>query len=201
MTRTMERRHVAWLLSLALMAVGGVLAHLLAYRLAVPDHAMRGEALAHTGHGAASGHWQLCFAVCGSIALVGILASLVDRLRGGGPLRVPLWVFALVPPVGFAVQEHLERLLSGGALAHLTAIEPVFLIGIVLQLPFALLAYVTARALLALAAAFVETLRARRRAALVSHDLVLARPPDRRTPRASVLARGYGQRAPPLAAA
>ena len=197
----MERRRVAWLVSLALMGVGGVLAHLLAYRLAVPDPGARGEMLAHTGHGGASGHWQLCFAVCGSIALVGILASLVDRLRGGGPLRVPLWVFALVPPVGFAVQEHLERLLNGGALAHLTAIEPVFLIGIVLQLPFALLAYLAARALLVLAVALVETLRPRRRGPLISHDLVLARPPERRTPPASVLARGYGQRAPPLAAA
>ena len=202
MTLAMERRRVAWLLSLALMAVGGVVAHMLAYRLAMPDDAMRGHALAHTGHAQGGmAHWQLCVAVCGSVALVGLFASLVDRVRGAGPLRVPLWIFALVPPVGFAVQEHLERLVSGSALAQLTVVEPVFLIGVVLQLPFAFLAYLAARALLALAVALVGTLRAPRRARLVSHELLLAPTLERRAPRASVLARGYGQRAPPPAVA
>jgi hypothetical protein len=62
-------------------------------------------------------------------------------------LRAPAWLFAVVPPLAFGVQEHLERALQGEPTAG-AALEPTFVLGLVLQVPFALLAYLLARLLL-----------------------------------------------------
>ncbi len=194
----MERRRIAWLLSLALMAVGGLLAHLLAYRLVAPHEPARHHMLERTGHGYFE-HLPLCLAVCGVVVALGLLVSVVGRLRGGRPLHAPVWLFALLPPVGFTAQEHLERLIHLGTLPGVAVLEPTFVIGMLLQLPFALAAFLVARALLALAVALVETLRAAPRPRLVSLDVGSLSLADLPPPRASGLARGYGQRAPPLA--
>jgi hypothetical protein len=195
----MERRRIAWLLSLALMAVGGLFAHMLAYYLVAPHHHVRGQMLEGTGHSYFE-HWPVCVSVCAVVVGVALLASVAARVRGGRPLRVPVWLFALVPPLGFTAQEHLERLLHTGAFPHAAALEPTFAVGLLLQIPFALAAFLIARTLLALAVALVETLRAQPRPALVSLDLEL-RPPIVASPaRASALALGYGQRAPPVRA-
>jgi hypothetical protein len=195
----MERRRIAWLLSLALMAVGGLFAHMLAYYVVEPHNHARGAMMEQTGH-AYLQHWPLCVSVCGVVVALGLLASIGGRLRGGRPLHAPVWLFALVPPVGFTAQEHLERLIHLGTLPGPAVFETTFAIGMLLQLPFALAAFLVARALLALAVALVETLRAAPRPRLVSVDVGSSPLVDARQPRASALARGYGQRAPPLAA-
>lgn len=195
----MQRRRVAWLTSLTLMAVGGALAHALAYRLVAPT------AVEAHGHSAAEihgylPHLRICLAICGAVALVALAAALFSRVRAQA-VAAPLWLFALFPPVGFAVQEHLERLFTTGAFPIAAALEPTFLVGLVLQIPFALAAYLAARALIALAVAVARRLLADPR-----------RCPQRCAPaprpavriallRASVLALGHGQRGPPLPAA
>ncbi len=195
----MERRRIAWLLSLALMAVGGLFAHMLAYSLVAPDHHARGHMLERTGHSYFE-HWPLCASVCGVVVALALVAFVVGRIRGGRPLHAPVWLFALVPPVGFTVQEHLERLIHLGTFPGLALFETTFAVGMLLQLPFALAAFLAARALLALAVALVERLRAEPRPRLVSLDVGSLFATDAPKPRASALARGYGQRAPPLAA-
>ena len=195
----MERRRVAWLLSLALMTTGAMSAHALAYRLVEPTHHMDGTMHASTAHGYL-GHLWACLAVCVVIALAALVGSAVTRIRRGHPPRVPLWLFALVPPVGFAMQEHLEHVIATGSLPALAGVDPMFAVGLVLQLPFALAAYLAARALLALAEALVACLRASPRPRLASLRDALPRPPLVR-PRISALALGHGQRAPPFAAA
>jgi hypothetical protein len=195
----MERRRIAWLLSLALMAVGGLFAHMLAYYLVAPHQHARGALMERTGHSYLE-HWPLCVSVCAVVIGLALVASVVGRLCGGRPLRVPVWLFALVPPLGFTVQEHLERLMYSGAFPHAAALEPTFAVGLLLQIPFALAAFLIARTLLALAVALVETLRAQPRPRLVSLDVELRRPNVAVRPRASVLALGYGQRAPPVPA-
>jgi hypothetical protein len=49
-----------------------------------------------------------------------------------------------VPPLAFTLQEHAERL----AQPALVVAEPTFLVGLALQLPFAALAWLLARAIL-----------------------------------------------------
>ncbi len=195
----MERRRIAWLLSLALMAVGGVVAHMLAYRFVAPHPYARGRMLESTGHGYLE-HLPLCLAICGAVAVFALLASVVTRVRGGRALHAPVWLFALVPPLGFVVQEHLERLLHSGAFPHAAALEPTFAVGLLLQLPFALAAFLAARALLALAVVLVETLGEKPRPRLFSLDVAAARVAERPRPRSSTFALGYAQRAPPVPA-
>ena len=195
MGRAVDRPRVAWLLSLGLMAAGAVVAHLLAYRLVLPTGG--GGHQAHAGHAAGTSHLELCLAVCGSVALVGLAAAFVSAARRGREFRMPLWIFALVPPVGFVVQDQLSSVLQPGAFSQAGVLEPVFLVGLLLQLPFAFLAFVAARALVEATVALVETLRAPWRPRIISLDSVFRTSPEPTRAFASILARGFGQRAPP----
>lgn len=192
----MRAHRLAWLASLALMAAGGVTAHAAAYRLVAPPHPGH--------HHAAEGglaHLHLCLALCGTVVLVAFGASLLARARAWHALRPPLWLFAVLPPAGFAVQEHLERLLQTGALPWGTALEAVFAVGVLLQIPFALAAYLAARVLFTLAAVVVAELRRAYRPARVSLSLLFPVSYVLRVPRELVPAGGLGGRAPPAAAA
>ncbi len=70
-------------------------------------------------------------------------------------MRLPRWVFACLPPVVFAVQEHVEHLISHGAPWTLAA-DPTFVAGLCLQAPFALAAHLVARLLVVVAAAIAR---------------------------------------------
>jgi hypothetical protein len=121
MIPTMARRMLAWLLVTPLAAVGVLAAHWAAY------------AVTGTGLGEEHGYLEHAPQVAGllaSLALVGL--ALQDRsLRP----RSAWWV-APIAPLGFACQEHLERLAHTGALPWLLT-SPTFLVGLVLQLPVA----------------------------------------------------------------
>jgi hypothetical protein len=128
------RQRLAWGLVAPLALVGTFVAHELAYRLALPDENARAQALAASGHGYLEYAPQL-IAVLAGIALLGFAA----RVTGRGP-SAPPWAVALVPFVAFTLQEHGERLAQHGAVDWAVAVEPTFLVGLALQLPFALLA-------------------------------------------------------------
>ena len=136
----MARRAIPWLLALPLMTVGSLAAHSLAYLLVEPSAAQRGRLLESTGHGYLS-TMPFLLGACGALVLAGTLAYATRALRGSTS-ALPAWPLALVPLVGFTLQEHLERLLSGSAVSPL---EPTFLVGLALQLPFALAALLVAR--------------------------------------------------------
>ena len=78
--------------------------------------------------------------------------------RGGRRGLAPPTIAALAAPVAFAVQEHVERVAAGQD-AWLTALAPTFLVGLALQLPFALVGLWLARRLTAVALALGEVLR------------------------------------------
>lgn len=189
----MRAHRLAWVASLALMTVGGVVAHAAAYRLVAPE--MHGH-----HHGGGLAHLRFCVALCATVVLLALAASFAARLGSIRSLGPPLWLFALLPPVGFAVQEHLERLFHTGSVPYAASLETVFLVGIVLQLPFALTAYLAARALVRLAFAVVERLRAAYRPRLVSLSLTI--PVSLRLPalRGLALSGALGGRAPPAPA-
>lgn len=157
-------------------------------------HAERGHA--YLGYAPALIVWGLALVLAGLVLWVG------EGLRGRRPSPPPLRLFALLPPVGFAVQEHLERLIGTGGIPHDLALEPTFLVGLALQLPFAIVALLLAHALHAVGFGLGRVL---------ARELML-REPIRCAPRAllrlpasatlvalPVLAPGRGPRAPPLA--
>jgi uncharacterized membrane protein YhaH (DUF805 family) len=193
----MSPRRAAWLVCLVLVAAGGLLAHLAVYQLIPAGHAHRAHAVQGASHGSFV-HLRFCLALCTALVLVGFAGVVVDRVRGQSAPSAPIWLFALLPPVGFALQEHLERFLQTGTPTFALVLEAPFLLGLALQIPFALIAFVAARALLALALAIADRLRSFAprltvALALASHPALSFAPV--RTP---ALARGYSERAPPL---
>ena len=178
----MERLRPAWLLSLRLLAIAWLSAHALAYELIpVEQH----------GHGYLA-QAPLFLTLCAATASLALAA----RMAGRHGRALPSWPAGLLPLLGFALQEHLERGLALGAVPWATALEPVFLLGLALQLPFALAALLVARALTAVADAIAPRSLPRPRRGL---QLAVPRPPVAKVAAAAVLARGWAGRAPPLA--
>jgi hypothetical protein len=173
------RARSAWLVSLPLALVACLAAHSVAYRLA---------------GGEAGGHGYLAYApAVVAVAVAAVLAGAAARAfaaaRSAAASGPPAWLFALVPPLAFVVQEHLERLGSTAA------IEPAFAVGLALQLPFAALALLAARSLLRAADRLGAALRRRPRRLPRPSS---ARPPVvRHEPPRPSLATAHSQRGPP----
>jgi hypothetical protein len=184
---------LALLLSLALAAAGGLAAHGLAYRIAEPDAERRHHLLESTGHGYLD--LRLFGSLCVALTVLAFAGCVLAGIRRG--TRPPLWLFALAPPVGFALQEHAERMLHQDAFTTGTVLEPTFLAGLLLQLPFAVVALLFARALLVAAGVLARELGAPLRFR-PAPDASLAVPTGHWIPAAPTLVGARGQRAPPL---
>jgi len=143
------------------MVAGSQVAHVFAYRLVYPDTQVRLRDLLATGHGymlGSPGWLPLLLGVLGGAELVGIgwSAARIVRRRPGTP--VPPWAFALLPVVGFTLQEFLERWLAGASFPWWFVLQPTFRVGLLLQLPCALAVYLVARLLLRVAERIAEAL-------------------------------------------
>jgi hypothetical protein len=141
------KRGVAWGVALPLALVGSQAAHALAYAFVYPEAGTRTLTLFATGHAYLS--WlPIAFAGAGAAAAVSLAITALDAARGRPARHVPAWAFGLVPPVGFVLQELLELSLHTGTFGWRAILAPTFVPGLLLQLPFALAAYVAARLLL-----------------------------------------------------
>ena len=132
-------RRVAALAVAAPVAVGTLAAHQGAYALL----------------GVAPGpvHGYLTYAPHALLLLtLGALGALLADERPAALARP--WLFVGVALGAFAGQEHVERLLHDGQVPWLLT-SPVFLLGLALQLPFALLAWLAARSVAAVAEALL----------------------------------------------
>jgi hypothetical protein len=122
----------AWLVVSPVLAAGVLVAHTLAYRLTgTPTDAFHAY-LAH-------------------IPQILLLAALAGLGLGGLGPRVDAprpWFFAAVAVTTFVAQEHLERLVHGAGVSMLVT-TPAFVVGVLLQIPVALVAWGLARWLLA----------------------------------------------------
>jgi hypothetical protein len=109
----------------------------------------------------------------------------------------PPWVFALLPPLAFILQEYGERALHQGGFAWGTVLEPAVLSGLVLQVPFALIALAVARGLARLAEVVGRALGTQPRTRIAS---LLLSPPlaVELLPSIRIAARGWCERGPPL---
>jgi len=190
------RRSLAWLSALPLMLAGSQVAHVVAYRLVYPSSHVRLRELVSTGHGYMD-QLPLVLGIGGAVALISLLVGAADAARGRSLRALPAWAFALLPPAAFVLQEILERSLHTGTFVWQAVESPTFIPGLALQLPVALLAYVTARLLL-------------RVAERAGRLLAAARPPRRLAPvdflvpvvacrdaRVNALARRLAKRGPP----
>jgi hypothetical protein len=176
--------------------VGSQAAHAFAYSLVYPQADTRALTLFATGH-AYLGWLPVVFAGAGAAAAVSLAVTALDAARGRSARHAPAWAFGLVPPAGFVLQELLELSLHTGTFGWRAILAPTFLPGLLLQLPFALAAYVAARLLLRAAQhvgrALVPSLPAAEHV-----ELVLAPAPAMLLVRA--VAASSNSRAPPLVA-
>lgn len=190
------RRLAAWTIVVPLLVAGTEIAHALAYRVVYPQTEIRWRVLAASGH-SYLGYAPLVLGIVGAALLAGLASTVADAARGRAPRPLPAWAFALLPLIGFTCQEVIERWLVNDSFPWWLAQQPTFRVGLLLQVPFAVGAYVVARVLL----------RAARRvgAALAGGSLspvALAaagpvRPADPLVLRASSLSLGWSVRGPP----
>jgi hypothetical protein len=141
-----------WFAVSPIVAAGVLSGHLLAYRL--------------TGTRAESVHGYLDHAP----QVLLILAVLASALAlASGRLRAPaVWQFPAAGAGCFVVQEHVERLAHSGELPWLLT-SPAFVLGVLLQLPVAIVVWMLARRLLR---ALPETAVRRRRLPRLPHLLL-----------------------------
>jgi hypothetical protein len=125
----------AWLVVSPVIAAGVLAGHGLAYRVTSTPTGPVHEYLAHAPQ----------------VLLILALSGLA--LAGFGQRRAapPTWAFPAVAVTTFVAQEHVERVVHGAQVPILLA-EPVFLVGLALQIPVALVAWALARRLLAVVA-------------------------------------------------
>jgi hypothetical protein len=122
----------AWLVVLPVLAAGVLVAHTLAYRLTgTPTDAFHAY-LAHVP--------QILLLVALAGLGLGGLGARADTPRPG--------FFAAVAVTTFVAQEHLERLVHSGGVPMLWT-TPAFVVGVLLQIPVALVAWALARWLVA----------------------------------------------------
>jgi|SRR5450755_251404 hypothetical protein len=200
----MRRRRVAsWLVSFPLMVVGSQVAHVFAYRWVYPSAHVRLSELLATGHGymGSSAYVPMLLGLSFAAEIVGVGWVLAGCVRRSLRRPVPAWAFALLPMLGFTLQEFFERWLSGSSFPWWMVLQPTFRVGLLLQLPFALVAYMVARLLLRAADRVGRILRgAVARPSLIGASLrwvVLEVCPPRR----GALANGHSGRGPPRVAA
>jgi hypothetical protein len=192
------RRSLAWVVAVPLMLAGSQVAHVLVYRWVYPSSQVRVHALLSSGHGYMD-RLPLLFGVAGAVVLVSLVVGIGDAARGRSARPLPAWAFALLPLTAFSLQEILERSLHTGTFMWQAVESPTFVPGLVLQLPFAAAAFLTARLLLRTASAVARIIAKRRS----SHGLRRApaqvrRPSVVRLPRLAPLAFAAAGRAPPL---
>jgi hypothetical protein len=191
------RRRLPWLIAVPVMVAGSLAAHSLSY-LVVSARTTEGagEASERASRGGPS-YLVLFLGLLAATALIATCARLLRaRARPRDAGGVSPWLFFVLPPLAFASQELAERLLHAEAFPFQAALEPRFLLGLLLQLPFGLLALLVARALLRV----VERIAG----ALAGHPRPrgAASAPSRprravELPRIPALALGYAERGPP----
>jgi hypothetical protein len=192
----MSRRNVVWLITLPLAIVGSQVAHAAGYRLATGEGELA-HALASSGHGYLA-YAPLALGVGAAFVVLALVRELVGALGGDERASRPsALVFSVLAPAIFVAQEHFERLAHGGVFPASLLVEKTFLIGLALQVPFALVAYALARVLLGATRAVADL--------LASPRVVVLRPQSRLesddvwSPAGVTTGLRFGPRGPPSA--
>ncbi len=184
------------------MVGGSLAAHWLGSLLSAPPGAApvdreSGVALAgRVDHGSVT----IAPLIAGVVIAVGLVWLAVRARRAFTGRRSggvsPVW-FLVLPFLGFAAQELAERALHAEAIPFNPAHEPAFVAGLVLQLPFGMLAYVIGRALRGLGVRLARIVSGSRPFVAASRPAPGLRRVRVIRPRIPVLALGHSVRGPP----
>jgi hypothetical protein len=192
----MRRSLTAWCVAVPLALVGSQVAHAVDYRIVAPNPDERAHLLAETGHRYLA-LLPLALALATMLVLFALVAE-ARRARSRPTRALSPWHFALMAPLLFACQEVFERLAHDGTFPYDAFAQRTFLIGLALQLPFALAAFGVAWLLLRVAHAVGLTLSAPP-ALRGRSDFIAARcPRSVHVPRPALLSLGFGTRGPPV---
>ena len=193
------RGTLGWAASLSVCVAGWLIAHALAYRVLASGDGGPGPLVEASGHG------QMAFspylmAVSATVLLLALACTVVAGATRRTPTAVPVAPFALLPVLDFVCHTLLESLQHAGEVSAGAALEPVFLLGLALQLPLALGALLLMRAARALAEGLGRGLTPRWRPRALAPALPalvrLLLGTDHR-PTMSALASGCAERGPP----
>jgi hypothetical protein len=161
-----------------------------------PNAEERAHELAESGH-AYLAYVPLALAVCTVVVLVGLIVELGHAVRDRSVARPSAVPFAILAPAIFVCQEHFERLVHDGVFPWGAALDRTFVVGLLLQLPFAVAAYAVARLFLRVVRSLGRLMGGPPPAPLPT--VFLGSPAARLyVPRVPVLALGYGSRGPPV---
>ena len=189
------RERLTWLSTAPPMLAGLLAGHLLGYRLAYSDAHARADALSASGHSYFR-FVPLALGISLGVLLIGLALEGLAGFRGGPRRAAASPLIVLLPPLAFMAQETTERIAHSGQVPWTLVLQPAFLFGLALQLPFALAALLVAWVLDSAARAIGRALSTAPR--LVFPAFVAQSVRVVAAPRPAGLARGYGERAPPL---
>ena len=151
------RRRVAVPAFLGVFGLVWVAAHALAH-----DVVAQQPAGGHAAHGASAEEYVAylpsSLALCLTLAIA-ISAGLALGKRWAGRSGRSIWLFAVVPVLGFATDTLVELAIHGPTAAAGAELVPVLLVGLLVQLPFALAAVAIADRILWLVERLAWTLR------------------------------------------
>jgi hypothetical protein len=177
---------------LALSGLGWAAAHAVAHHAFMSEAAMAGSALERY-----FSYLTTSVALCFALALPLAAGAVLGRRWRSTSAR-SLWLFGLVPVLGYVGHTAAEPL--GAAPGGVSELAPVVLVGLLVQIPFGLVAVGLARRVLWLAESLARALAGPAGAQLPRSLPAYASPHGRRTP-AFRLDLAHSQRGPPLLSA
>jgi hypothetical protein len=191
-----RRRRLLVPLLLALSGLGWAAAHAVAHQSVMPGEAKLRES-AFQGY---LSYLPTSLALCLALALA-LAATAAVGLRWRRASGRSLWMFGVVPVLGFAGHALAEPLTAGSAsfgstLSRGVVLAPVVLVGLLVQVPFALVAVAFASGILRLAEGVARALAAPA-ASVGGREPERYELPRAVPARAFRLDRAHGQRAPP----
>jgi hypothetical protein len=187
----MRRRRLVVPCVLALSGLGWAGAHAVAHRAVMADDAMAEP----TGAAAYLSYLPTSLVLCLALALPLAAGAAIGGRWRGTSIR-SLWLFGLVPVFGF-VGHSAEPFVAGdGAATQLGSLVPVALVGLLIQIPFALVAVGLARRILWFAEGLARALAGPRTVSSAAEPEARVRPRSRNT-RAFSLDLSATERGPP----
>ena len=188
------------------MVAGSLAAHLVGFPAAPGTaeggHGEGGElsGLHERASSGYAGHAVLWLGLIGALVTVWGIRALVAGRNGSASRGVGAGCFFLLPLLAYSFQEMIERLLHAESFPFHAVLEPRFLFGLALQLPFAALAFLLAWALFRVARRLAHLFGRRPIPTLRALPEQLWAPSGIALPRVRALSRGHPLRGPPLLA-
>jgi hypothetical protein len=147
-----RRRRLLVPVLLALSGLGWAAAHAVAHRAVMSDSSM-GASAVHQYFSYLTTSLALCLALALPLA-----AGAVIGKRWQGASARSLWLFGLVPVMGFIGHGTEPFVLGSGGSSNVSELAPLVLVGLLIQIPFALVAVGLARRVLWLAESLARAL-------------------------------------------